>query len=250
MPPALPEVREVRSAQLAIGGSVLLLALAVLVYGAPRFADALASMKMRQTTGALLNNQKVTPEQLLDALAHVSTLSLAHATPQQRAAAGYVTLQAAVAERRQHPGLYRQRLAQAETAFIAALRQRPADAYSWARLALIGLELRRPAPTVINAWRMSVATAPFEPPLLVWRLGIGLALYKDMNASDRAIIAQQALKAWESSQWRTARLLAHYKRPDLLRPQLQNRPAKERAAFEDGYAWFLDPKNWKLQKTQ
>ena len=235
-----PEASATRRAQFAIGGPVAVLALAVLMYGAPRFIDALDSMKMRQTAGALLQNEAVAPERLQQALTYVSSLSLDHETPPQRAEAGYIIMQAALAERdTAGPDLYRQRLAQAETVLMSALRERPADSYSWARLALVKLELRRPLPDILKAWRLSVATAPFEPNLLTWRLGIGIALYGQMEAADRAIILQQTLNAWEASQWRTARLLALYKRPDLLRPQLQSRPEKERVAFENGYAWFL-----------
>lgn len=237
-----PESPEARRTQIAVGGSVLILAVAIVLYGAPRFLDALDSVNMRQTTGALLKNEQIPPEQFQDALRYVQGLSIAQEAPPQRAAAGYVLLRAALAEREKDPAAFRRYLEQAEAALSSALRQRPADSYSWARLALVRLELRRPLGDVLMAWRLSVQTAPFEPQLLVWRLGIGLGLYSQMETADRETVWQQTLGAWDASQWRTARLLALYERPDLLRPQLQERPEKERAKFEEGYNWFLQEK--------
>jgi hypothetical protein len=238
MPQAQPEPRDIRSAQLAIGGCVLLLALALVVYGAPRFAEALARLSLQQTAGALLNDADVPAKRLASTLAAINTLSLDHETPQQRATIGYVLMRGALAVRTADPALYQKRLIAAETALIAALRDRPADSYSWARLAFVRLELRQPLPDVISSWRMSVETAPFEQPLLHWRLGIGLTLSPHMRAADRALLAQQTLNAWDTSRWRTARLLAYSKYADLLRPQLQSRPEKERKEFEKSYVWF------------
>jgi hypothetical protein len=244
----LPELTEERRARIAIGGAVALVALAVALYGAPRFLGALDTMKMRQTVGALLAEQNVSPQRLQEVVTMVDTLPLAGVPAGQRAEAGYVALRAALAVRGKNPDVYQQRLRQADMALTAALRERPADSYSWARLAMVRLELRQPLEQVMQSWRLSVATAPFEPKLLLWRLSLGLAVYGQMSELDQLLVRQQTLNAWDASHWRTARLLAIYNRPDLLRGQLVSRPPAELVEFEKSYVWFVREREQQQQQ--
>jgi hypothetical protein len=73
----------------------------------------------------------------------------------------------------------------------AALSQSPLQPYVWTRL--VQAEIGRDADFALAAGhlRMAVATAPWEPPLVVARLGLAFVLWDQFDASTRDRLAEQ-----------------------------------------------------------
>jgi hypothetical protein len=53
-------------------------------------------------------------------------------------------------------------------------------------------------------------------------------------------VQQQVLNLWRFSRWQTAKILAEFERPELLRPRLIDR--EESKDFEQAYRYFLSVK--------
>ena len=68
----------------------------------------------------------------------------------------------------------------------------PLNTFAWARVSsahvLLGADHYGDA---IEAWRTSIATAKFEPFLLIQRMHIGVALYQSMKPEDREVLSEQ-----------------------------------------------------------
>lgn len=231
---------ESRRIQLTVGLPVLLAAVGVMLYALPRFDDALQLRNMYRTSGALLRNEKVDPGQLRAVVDDLSGLNLQAMPADQRAMTGYLAMRAGLVERPANPELAKRYFTFAESALVAALAERPADSYSWVRLALVRLELNRPVGQVLQAWRLSVATAPFEPQMIHWRLRLGLRVYAWMGPEDRALVKAQVAQAWTASRWKTTQVLADYDQAGLLRPDLSS--PDEVAEFDKHYRWFASQK--------
>jgi hypothetical protein len=119
------------------------------------------------------------------------------------------------------------------------VENRPSDTFAWSRLAFIYNTLLQPQ-KALNAWRMSVTAAPYEPTLLLWQVGFALPLYETLSAVDQHRVQQQVLNLWRFSRWQTAKILAEFERPELLRPRLIDR--EESKDFEQAYRYFLSVK--------
>jgi len=87
-----------------------------------------------------------------------------------------------------------------------ALGLEPADAYAWARLAYFLHELDGPSPQVLNALHMSVYTAPSDPDLIYWRLGMTVHNHTHWNEQDYAWILRQIRLAWSINPGKTSRI--------------------------------------------
>jgi hypothetical protein len=88
---------------------------------------------------------------------------------------------------------------------LAALRRglfsQPASSFAWARLAEI-VALARPGEPAapLEAWRLSVDTAPAEPRLVAWRARFGAERLAVLTPEDRTRLLRQTLLArdfWE-----------------------------------------------------
>jgi hypothetical protein len=124
----------------------------------------------------------------------------------------------------------------AKTPLEKAIASRPSDAFTWSRLAFVYTTLLQPK-KALAAWRMSINAAPFEPTLLLWQIGFSLPLYDTLSDTDQQRVQQQVLNLWRFSRWQTAKILAEFQRPELLRPRLiESEGSKD---FEQAYRHFL-----------
>ncbi len=86
------------------------------------------------------------------------------------------------------------------------LARAPRATFAWARLAyalLLREGMSRPA---IDAWRMSILTAPAEARLVLWRTEFGAAALSLLDAEDQRRLAQQIRHAWRSDRESLARI--------------------------------------------
>jgi hypothetical protein len=80
----------------------------------------------------------------------------------------------------------------------------PANSFAWARLAYARTVLEGPGAGAVDAWRMSVLTAPAETRLTVWRTRLGVALLAQFREGDRDLLDRQIRFAWRSDPERLA----------------------------------------------
>jgi len=72
----------------------------------------------------------------------------------------------------------------------------PADPYGWYRLAYLYYSTEGPSQRVTSAWRQSVASAPYEPRLLVPRLQMAMSLESILDADVRESFPRLIRDAW------------------------------------------------------
>jgi len=89
----------------------------------------------------------------------------------------------------------------------------PLNTFAWSRLSsahiMLGADHYDDA---IQAWRTSVATARFEPFLLIQRVHVGIILYGAMDAEDREILGEQFQLTFN---WDRRKMLAYAKANQL-----------------------------------
>lgn len=83
----------------------------------------------------------------------------------------------------------------------------PLNTFAWARVSsahvLLGADHYGDA---IQAWRTSIATAKFEPFLLIQRVHVGIVLYQSMKPEDREVLSEQFQLTYN---WNRGRLRAY-----------------------------------------
>jgi tetratricopeptide (TPR) repeat protein len=206
------------------------------------FQEVVRFYPLNQATVTLLRNQEVrTEEQQIFLLSTLSTFKN-NANNFSLAAAndyGYLSM---LASQWQNPHTLQGRLyaLDAKAPLEKIIQNNPSDAFAWSRLAYVYTTLLQPE-KALAAWRMSIIAAPFEPKLLLWQVGFALPLYEKLNSTDQAYLRQQLLNAWKFSRWQTAKILADFERPDLLRTQLLA-GTEEAVEFEKSYRYFLSVK--------
>ena len=97
-------------------------------------------------------------------------------------------------------------LDESATSLRRGLALAPANSFAWARLAYVELGRGGPSPAVIEALKMSMLTASYEPRLLYSRLDLSLLVWRQFDEEGRALVARQIRYAWELSRPRLARL--------------------------------------------
>lgn len=190
---------------------MLVMAAGLLVIGAPRLRYELALIPGTPIYQRLVSGQPVTDNELdtleqtrLDALSFVETaqsytelgtsyMARAHRTPD-------------VAEKQRHATM-------AIYATMKGLQIAPLNTFAWARIATAHLMLGADHfEEALAAWRNSIASAQFEPILLIRRVHVGILLYGAMSEIDRALLVEQLAITWR---WNRAQLLAYSKRHHL-----------------------------------
>ncbi|HWK44764.1 MAG TPA: hypothetical protein VNT30_08575 [Stellaceae bacterium] len=82
-----------------------------------------------------------------------------------------------------------------------ALRQVPADSLVWSDFTQA--ELHEGAlPQGVEAFKVSMLTAPFRPALTWWRCSVGLRLYAYLDADTKELMISQFRYAWAENRWR------------------------------------------------
>jgi len=94
-------------------------------------------------------------------------------------------------ERRRH-------VDRAVEAFRRGLAADPRDTFAWARLAYALFLRDGVGAAAVDAWRMSILTAPSESRLVLWRAEFGAAGLRQLDRQDQQRVAQQMRYAWRS----------------------------------------------------
>lgn len=106
----------------------------------------------------------------------------------------------------------------------AGLARAPRASFAWAKLAY-AIQLRngmsKPA---IDAWHMSIETAPAEPRLVLWRSEFGAAALPLLDVEDQGRVAQQMRHAWRFDREGLARLARDRGLQLVLRRVLSGEP--------------------------
>lgn len=118
------------------------------------------------------------------------------------------------------PQARRARLTEAIGALESALARSPADSFAWADLSLARLRRDGPTPAGLAALRLSIATAPGEPALSLWRVAMLLDHEPLFGPGDQDLIRQQIRTAWTIDPGGVTMLLEQRDRMDLLRDAL------------------------------
>ncbi len=105
-----------------------------------------------------------------------------------------------------------------------ALARVPSDPYGWFRLAFITETMEGDGERTAQAWRQSVASAPYEPRLIIPRLEMALRLERVLGAEAQSIYARLIGQAWEENPWHLARSARDYAYLSLVEGTLRDRP--------------------------
>ncbi|SDD25825.1 hypothetical protein [Kordiimonas lacus] len=99
-------------------------------------------------------------------------------------------------------------------ASMAGLKMAPLNTFAWFRVAtanvMLGPEKYQES---LKAWRTSIATARFEPFILMQRVHLGIILYQDMADEDVLILKDQLTLAY---QWNKVELRQYVHRNHLI----------------------------------
>lgn len=95
------------------------------------------------------------------------------------------------------PDLIKQLLREAIIEQKMALTLSPADTYGWARFAFLLALDGAPSENTIRALNMEMMTAPYEPALMLPRLGLALSLYGKMDSNMRDLADNQLRVTWK-----------------------------------------------------
>ena len=80
----------------------------------------------------------------------------------------------------------------------------PANGFGWAQLAGARRLKDGAGPAAVDAWRMSVLTAPAEPRLALWRVRFGIAAAPHLIEGDHMLLDRQIRFAWRAEPERLA----------------------------------------------
>jgi hypothetical protein len=168
----------------AASALALVVAGLMLVLAVPRFFGALAAAPHGAIAALLDKPELVSDAALARARAAYSRALLSHDAPQHQADLGALDL--ALAQRRFAAGeenAARQALAASIADQRLSLAAEPLQAYVWTRLAQAELRDATDLPAAARALAMAIETAPWEPALVMARIGLSLR-YGDEFAPD------------------------------------------------------------------
>ena len=105
------------------------------------------------------------------------------------------------------------------------LAEAPANTYGWARLAFIENRLEFGSPAAIEALRMSVMTAQFEPYLLLSRMFLALKLRPYWDDDMTALQERQVRLSWQWNPRQLAKAAKQYGAQDYVAGIIGDDPA-------------------------
>ncbi|HUC61876.1 MAG TPA: hypothetical protein VMF53_07955 [Alphaproteobacteria bacterium] len=109
------------------------------------------------------------------------------------------------------PAVRDKRLAEAQAAYRAALIESPSNGRAWTMLAAVRLRLGATPEETAALLRMSLRTAPRDPPLVIPRLDSAFYIWRVMPPDLRADMAEQVRIATVNDLWHFVRLVhEHY----------------------------------------
>jgi hypothetical protein len=124
------------------------------------------------------------------------------------------------------------RLENAVQSLKRGLSAAPGNPYAWARLAYAEARLRGWTPLALQALRLALLTASYEPRLLWSRLRLCFLAWPYMAEEDREIVYQQIRMAWQDDPQKLTQLADTLERVNVVRAALLRLPgAAER--FEE-----------------
>jgi hypothetical protein len=129
-------------------------------------------------------------------------------------------------------------LKQARTLLEDYTKQAPSDSFGWTYLAAVQMRLWDNPKHILEAWRMSIYTAPNEQRLTLWRADLGVLLFGFLSKHDKQLWQQQLNIACEQACWRVFRLAAKYERVELL----EGLPT-DKAKAVSAYRFFVQQKS-------
>ncbi|MFC4346751.1 hypothetical protein ACFO5Q_02690 [Kordiimonas lipolytica] len=92
------------------------------------------------------------------------------------------------------------------------LKMAPLNTFAWFRVATANVMLGN-FPEGLNTWRTSIATARFEPFILIQRVHLGVILYQDMTDEDVDLLKDQLGMAYR---WDRQKLRQYVRDNDLI----------------------------------
>jgi hypothetical protein len=174
----------------------LAIAAFLLVLALPRFVSSVIMLPVEPVLDALQAGRPVSDEDL-------QRFASRAAAARQFSSSGRLATDLAAAKLAQAERLptraqaeRRELVADAATLLEQGLATTPANSFAWARLAYARTVLNGAGPAAVDAWRMSVLTAPAEPRLAVWRTRLGIALLAHLREGDRDLLDRQIRFAW------------------------------------------------------
>ncbi len=177
----------------------------LLVFGLPRLVSALTMLPGAPVIDALRAGQPVSDEEL-DGLARRWSIARQFSSSGRIAAELAATKLAEADRLTRGAQSKRQGLVEEAAALLeAGLAAAPANSFAWARLAYARSLKDGFGPGAVDAWRMSVLTAPADRRLALWRTRFGIALISRFLEGDQALLDGQIRFAWRSNQEEVAR---------------------------------------------
>ncbi|HAX91476.1 MAG TPA: hypothetical protein DCY07_04620 [Rhodospirillaceae bacterium] len=202
-PPAPPVSHAFAAAQPIPAWWMVWVGLFLLAFGLPLTVARFMEMPVEPMRLALLQGQSVNDAQL-DKLA-ATKLRLANVLRTNALYDDLSTVSFEQAARQQDATIQKEWREEAEYWQRKALAISPADPYGWFRLAHLLYVKEGASPNVAEAWRQSMAAAPFEPRLIVPRLQLALTLGDALDEESRRQIPRLIWQAWKDDPSRLAK---------------------------------------------
>lgn len=191
--------------------------------GAPRFLAALALLPGDPLLDAMRSDEPIDAGQ-------ISALASSREQARRFVAAPELDSEIGMAEvlraERAPPASAERRAAldRAIESLQEGLARGPRATFVWAKLAY-AIQMRDGmVKTAIDAWRLSIATAPAEPRLVLWRSEFGAAALPLLEVGDQGRLAEQMRYAWRFDREGLARLARDRGLQLVLRRVLSGEP--------------------------
>jgi hypothetical protein len=206
--PSTGQVRPAATAPARQRGPALLLltvSLFLLFLGLPRFVSSLVMLPAEQVTANLLENRTVSDGALESA---DSRLSLArHFSTSGRIAIELAAVKLAEADRLPVPAQSTRAGVVADAADLLrqGLSDDPTDSFGWCQLAYARRLASGVGAEAVDAWRLSILTAPADRRLSLWRTRFGIQSSLAFAEGDENLLDRQIQFAWAFNRAELAR---------------------------------------------
>jgi hypothetical protein len=204
----------------------LTVSLFLLILGLPRLVSSLVVLPAEQVTEGLLQNGAVSDEALESS---DSRFSLArHFSTSGRIAIELAAVKLAEADRLPVPAQSTRSgvVADAEELLRQGLSEDPTNSFGWSQLAYARRLESGVGPETVDAWRMSVLTAPADRRLSLWRTRFGIESSLAFAEGDQNLLDRQIQFAWAFNRAELARYAkaAGAEAVQMIRAALANQP--------------------------